>query len=170
MLNARLAEHYGIPGVEGNEFRKVALPAGSQRGGVLTQASVLKVTRTEPASPVLRGKWVLEKILGQPPAPLPPDVRHRAGTFGRNHHPSATRRSIAPSRRAPRATSISTCRASPWKPRSHRWLPTSTARPAGDRRNAAKVAFHTGGRGIYRGPDVELGGETASGHCIPRHR
>ena len=75
MLNERLAEHYGIPGVEGGELRKVKLPPGSHRGGVLTQASVLKVTADGTrTSPVLRGKWVLEKILGKPPAPPPPDI------------------------------------------------------------------------------------------------
>jgi hypothetical protein len=73
-LNARLAKHYGIEGVEGDEFRKVALE-GSERGGILTQASLLTVssypTRT---SPVLRGKYLLENILGAPPPPPPPDV------------------------------------------------------------------------------------------------
>ncbi len=71
-LNERLARHYGIPGVRGEEFRRVSL-GGSQRGGILTQASVLTVssypTRT---SPVLRGKWLLENILGAAPPPPPP--------------------------------------------------------------------------------------------------
>ena len=74
-LNERLAQHYGIPGVAGNEFRRVELPAGSPRGGILSQASVLTVssypTRT---SPVIRGKYVLQNILGTPPPPPPPDV------------------------------------------------------------------------------------------------
>jgi mono/diheme cytochrome c family protein len=73
-LNERLAKHYGIPGVTGREFRRVELD-GSQRSGVLTQASVLTVssypTRT---SPVIRGKWVLENLLDTPPPPPPPDV------------------------------------------------------------------------------------------------
>ena len=73
-LNERLADHYGIPGVEGPEFRRVAL-TGDQRGGVLTHASVLTVssypTRT---SPVIRGKWILENILNAPPPPPPPGV------------------------------------------------------------------------------------------------
>src|SRR5204863_821716 len=68
MLNGRLASHYGIPGVEGWEFRKVPLPADSHRGGVLTMASVLKVTANgTTTSPVTRGAWVLERILGTPP-------------------------------------------------------------------------------------------------------
>jgi hypothetical protein len=75
MLNERLAAHYGIAGVEGNEFRKVKLPPGSHRGGVMTQASVLKVTADGTrTSPVLRGKWVLDRIVGRPPTPPPPDV------------------------------------------------------------------------------------------------
>jgi hypothetical protein len=73
-LNERLAEHYGIPGISGDEFRKVTLSDNS-RGGVLTQASILTIssypTRT---SPVLRGKWILENILGTPPPPPPPNV------------------------------------------------------------------------------------------------
>jgi hypothetical protein len=74
-LNERLARHYGIPGVQGGELRKVPLPAGCRRGGVLTQASLLKVTADGTrTSPVLRGKWVLERILGRPPSPPPPDI------------------------------------------------------------------------------------------------
>ncbi|WP_020471058.1 DUF1592 domain-containing protein [Zavarzinella formosa] len=74
-LNQRLAGHYGIPGVIGGEMRKVKLPADSHRGGVMTQAAVLKVTADGTrTSPVLRGKWVLDRILGQPPAPPPPDI------------------------------------------------------------------------------------------------
>ncbi|MDA1055524.1 MAG: DUF1592 domain-containing protein [Planctomycetota bacterium] len=83
MINSRLAEHYGIPNVEGLEFRKVPLVPGSRRGGVLTMASVLKVTANgTTTSPILRGAWVLERILGTPP-PKPnvdveaiePDIR-----------------------------------------------------------------------------------------------
>ncbi|HEX3149290.1 MAG TPA: DUF1592 domain-containing protein [Gemmataceae bacterium] len=74
-LNQRLAQHYGIADVAGGELRKVTLPATSHRGGVLTQASILKVTADGTrTSPVLRGKWVLDKILGQPPNPPPPDI------------------------------------------------------------------------------------------------
>ncbi len=75
ILNDRLARHYGVPGVAGCEFRRVELPPGSPRGGVLTQASILKVTANgTTTSPVVRGKWVLERILGQPPDPPPPGV------------------------------------------------------------------------------------------------
>ncbi len=73
-LNDRLAAHYGVPGVDGPEFRKVALNT-PERGGILSHASVLTVssypTRT---SPVIRGKYVLQNILGTPPPPPPPDV------------------------------------------------------------------------------------------------
>ncbi len=75
-LNERLARHYGISDVRGNEhFRKFALPEESIRGGVMTHASVLKVTANGTAtSPVIRGVWVLDKILGQPVGPPPPGV------------------------------------------------------------------------------------------------
>jgi mono/diheme cytochrome c family protein len=75
MLNGRLARHYGIPGVEGWEFKKVRLPADSHRGGVLTMASVLKVTANgTTTSPVTRGAWVLDRLLGTPPPRPPADV------------------------------------------------------------------------------------------------
>jgi hypothetical protein len=80
-VNARLARHYGLDGVEGDRFRRVSLPAGGgqdalhARGGVLTQAAILTVT-SNPArtSPVKRGKWVLDNILGTPPPDPPPSV------------------------------------------------------------------------------------------------
>jgi len=82
MLNGRLARHYGIPGVDGWEFRKVPLPADSHRGGVLTMAAVLKVTANGTYThPVHRGVWVLERVLGVPRPRAPevegvePDVR-----------------------------------------------------------------------------------------------
>ncbi len=74
-LNGRLANHYGINGVEGQAFRKVILPRDSPRGGLLTQASVLKVTANGTyTSPVLRGAWILDNILGQPTSPPPDNV------------------------------------------------------------------------------------------------
>jgi hypothetical protein len=73
-VNERLAKHYGLQGVSGEKFQKVSL-AGTRRGGVLTMASVLTVTAMPSrTSPVKRGKWILEQILGTPPPPPPPDV------------------------------------------------------------------------------------------------
>ncbi len=75
MLNGRLAKHYGIPGVDGWEFHKTPLPPKSHRGGLLTMASVLKVTANgTTTSPVMRGAWILDRILGTPPAPPPDNV------------------------------------------------------------------------------------------------
>jgi hypothetical protein len=82
-LNDRLAHHYGIPGVEGVAMRRVSLPANTVRGGLMTNASVLKVTANgTTTSPVLRGKWIMERIVGHdmppPPAAVPavePDIR-----------------------------------------------------------------------------------------------
>jgi hypothetical protein len=82
-LNERLAGHYGISDVKGVAMRRVSLPADSPRGGFMTQASVLKVTANgTTTSPVLRGKWIMERIVGftmpPPPAAVPavePDLR-----------------------------------------------------------------------------------------------
>ncbi len=77
-VNERLAKHYGIPGVTGESFQRVSLkgnPATAGRGGILTQASILTLTSNPTrTSPVKRGKWVLENILGTPPPPPPPNV------------------------------------------------------------------------------------------------
>ena len=82
-LNERLAKHYNIPGVTGHALRKTPLPPGSHRGGLMTMASVLKVTANgTTTSPVVRGAWVLSRIMGEPPEPPPagvpaiePDIR-----------------------------------------------------------------------------------------------
>ena len=74
-LNRRLAEHYGMQGVEGQQMRKVTLPADSPRGGLLTQASILKITANgTTTSPVPRGNFVLASLLGKPAPPPPPNV------------------------------------------------------------------------------------------------
>jgi len=74
-LNERLAHHYGIEGIHGSRFRKATLPDPQQRGGLLGHGALLTVTsypgRT---SPVLRGKWLLDNLLGTPPPPPPPNV------------------------------------------------------------------------------------------------
>jgi len=74
-LNERLARHYRVDHVYGSHFRKVTLAAESGRGGLLRHASVLAVTSYPTrTSPVLRGKWILETLLGTPPPPPPPDI------------------------------------------------------------------------------------------------
>jgi hypothetical protein len=74
-LNERLAKHYGIPHVYGSHFRRVALDEDDERGGLLRQGGILMVTSyATRTSPVLRGKWILENILGTPPPPPLPNV------------------------------------------------------------------------------------------------
>ena len=74
-LNERLAKHYGIPNVYGSHFRRIDLPPGSPRGGLLGQGSILAVTSyATRTSPVVRGKWILENLLGTPPPPPPANV------------------------------------------------------------------------------------------------
>ena len=73
-LNERLARHYGIPGIYGDRFRRVAVTDDARRG-ILGHGSLLTVTSyATRTSPVLRGKWILENLLGSPPPPPPPDV------------------------------------------------------------------------------------------------
>jgi mono/diheme cytochrome c family protein len=74
-VNERLARHYGIPNVYGSHFRRVTLDEDSVRGGLLGMGSILTLTSyATRTSPVVRGKWVLENILGAPPPPPPPNV------------------------------------------------------------------------------------------------
>ncbi len=74
-LNERLARHYGIPHVYGSRFRRVLLEEGSRRGGILRHGSILSVTSyATRTSPVIRGKWILENLLGTPPPPPPPNI------------------------------------------------------------------------------------------------
>jgi hypothetical protein len=83
-VNERLARHYAMDGIQGNEFRRVSL--GPQRRGVLTHASILLLTSNPTrTSPVKRGKWILDNILGEAPPPPPDDVPaldENAETFG----------------------------------------------------------------------------------------
>jgi hypothetical protein len=74
-VNERLARHYQLPPVNGSALRRVTLPAGSPLGGLLTQGAVLKITANGTAtSPVLRGAWIMDRIIGEPPPPPPPGV------------------------------------------------------------------------------------------------
>jgi hypothetical protein len=73
-LNERLAKHYGIPGIYGSHFRRVTL-SNEERKGLLGQGSILMVTSySNRTSPTIRGKWLLENLLGTPPPPPPPNV------------------------------------------------------------------------------------------------
>ena len=75
MLNQRLAEHYKVSGVTGSEIRRVTKPPGSPYGGFITQGSVLKVTANgTTTSPVTRGAWLMDRLLGKPVSPPPPDI------------------------------------------------------------------------------------------------
>jgi hypothetical protein len=74
-VNERLAKHYGIPNISGSYFRRITLPEGSPRGGLLGQGSILTLTSyPNRTSPVLRGKYVLENLLASPPPPPPPNI------------------------------------------------------------------------------------------------
>ena len=83
-LNQELAEHYGIQGIRGDHMRRVALD-GTQRGGILAHGSVLAVTSfPNRTSPVVRGKWVLDTLLGTPPPPPPPNVSELSDDIAEN--------------------------------------------------------------------------------------
>ena len=100
-VNERLAKHYGIPNVYGSRFRRVTLDADSERGGLLRQGSILTVTSyATRTSPVLRGKWVLDNLLGVPP---PPPPAGRAGAEGqhRGRQASSVRERLAEHRAQP---------------------------------------------------------------------
>ncbi len=76
MVNERLARHYGLPAVEGAQLRKVPVPEGSPSSGLWTQAAVMKVTANGTnTSPVKRGRWVAERLLGIPIPPPPPNIK-----------------------------------------------------------------------------------------------
>jgi hypothetical protein len=102
-LNETLAKYYGIKDVTGAQMRQVILPPGDPRGGVLTMGSVLAVT-SDPArtSPVKRGKWILENVLGSPSPPPPPDVPALDETLKKfQDHVPTQREALALHRQAP---------------------------------------------------------------------
>jgi hypothetical protein len=102
-LNERLARHYGISGVEGPAMRRVEL-SERRRGGVLTQGTVLTVTSNPTrTSPVKRGRWILEQILGSPPPPPPPGADSLAEPSGRE--PVSLRQRMEEHRRNPECAS-----------------------------------------------------------------
>jgi hypothetical protein len=99
-LNERLARHYGVPGIYGSHFRRVTL-ADPSRGGLLGQGSLLTVTSYPTrTSPVLRGKWLLENILGTPPPPPPPNVPALKDT-GESGKPASVRERMELHRKNP---------------------------------------------------------------------
>jgi hypothetical protein len=100
-VNDQLAAVYGITNVTGAEMRRVELPPGHVRGGVLTMGGVLAVTSNPTrTSPVKRGKWVLENILGSPPAPPPPNVPSLEDTQAKAEIKAATQREVLALHRA----------------------------------------------------------------------
>jgi hypothetical protein len=99
-VNERLAKHYGIRNVHGPDFRRVTLPEGSPRGGLLGQGSLLTITSyATRTSPVNRGKWVLENLLNAPPPPPPPNVP-ALKTEGGDHGKTVTMRAAMVQHRA----------------------------------------------------------------------
>lgn len=164
MLNERLAQLYGVPNVSGSHLRKVSLPASARRGGVLTQASVLKVTADGTrTSPVLRGAWVLDRLLGQPPAPPPPNIPPIEPDI---RGATTIRQQLDLHRDRP---ACATCH-------NHIDPPGFALEcfdPIGNYREFYRVTARTpkgqvelpygSGRPVYRGPDVEQGGQTAAG-------
>jgi hypothetical protein len=100
-VNERLARHYGIPGIYGDEFRRVQL-TDEHRRGLLGQASILTVTsRPNRTSPVLRGKWILENVLGTPPPEPPPNVPSLQENNATNHNRVSVRERLAKHRAIP---------------------------------------------------------------------
>lgn len=182
LVNRRLAEHYGIveafdsakphpsttpslpSSVPQSEFRRVNLPAGSHRGGVMTQGSVLKVTADgTTTSPVLRGKWVLEHILGKAPPPPPPDVPAiepdiRGATTIRQQLDK--HRSIAACNSCHQHIDPPGFALESFDPiGGYREFYRASARTQA---GIVQLAGYTG-RAFYRGPDVEKGGVTHDG-------
>ena len=165
VINERLATLYGIPDVEGNAFRKVKLPPGLHRGGVMTQASVLKVTADGTrTSPVLRGKWILDRIIGKPPEPPPPDIPAIEPDI---RGATTIRQQLDKHRHTP---ACATCHTRVDPP----GFALENFDPIGGWRDFYRVTTRTkgtqplplpysGGRGVYRGLDVEQGGETPDG-------
>jgi hypothetical protein len=164
MLNERLGILYGIPVSSGSGFQKTALPPESRRGGVMTQASVLKVTADGTrTSPVLRGAWVLDRILGQPPSPPPPNVP----SIEPDIRGATTIRQQLDKHR--NTVACATCHNHIDPP----GFALESFDPIGNWREFYRVTTRTkeglvnlpygSGRPIYRGPDVEQGGETPGG-------
>jgi hypothetical protein len=101
-VNERLARHYGIPGIYGSRFRRVTLPNTTQRGGLLAQGGLLAATSyPDRTSPVLRGKWLLDNILGMPPPPPPPGVNTNLAENKPGVRPASIRKRLELHRKNP---------------------------------------------------------------------
>jgi mono/diheme cytochrome c family protein len=100
-VNERLARHYQIPNIHGANFRRVTFPPEDQRGGLIGQGSLLMVTAyPNRTSPVLRGKWILDSLLGAPPPQPPPNVPSLKDR-GENGRPASVRERLEQHRRDP---------------------------------------------------------------------
>jgi mono/diheme cytochrome c family protein len=105
-VNERLARHYGIPGVYGSRFRRVTFPNHDQRGGLLAQGALLATTSyPDRTSPVLRGKWLLNNILGLPVPPPPPGVDTNLSEVKPGVRPPSIRERLAQHRQTPSCNS-----------------------------------------------------------------
>lgn len=167
MLNERLGTLYGISGLVGSGFQKTKLPADSHRGGVMTHASVMKVTADGTrTSPVLRGAWVLDRILGKPPSPPPPDIP----TIEPDIRGATTiRQQLDKHRNTP---ACATCHKHIDPP----GFALENFDPIGNWRDFYRVTTRTQagpvhlpygtGRPVYRGLDVEQGGQTPDGRSF----
>ncbi|HEX7652977.1 MAG TPA: DUF1588 domain-containing protein, partial [Verrucomicrobiae bacterium] len=102
-LNERLAQHYSIPDVQGTEMRRVTLPSDSPRGGILTEGTILATTSNPTrTSPVKRGVFILDSILGTPPPPPPPNIPPlEAALSGLTNHVPTLRETLAAHRANP---------------------------------------------------------------------
>lgn len=167
MLNERLATLYRVPDVSGSVLRKVSLPSNIHRGGVMTHASVLKVTADGTrTSPILRGAWILDRILGQPPSPPPPDIPPIEPDI---RGATTIREQLDRHRNTP---ACATCHAHIDPP----GFALENFDPIGNWRDFYRVSSRTpagavdlpygSGRPVYRGPDVEQGGQTPDGQVF----
>ncbi|MEL6106143.1 MAG: DUF1592 domain-containing protein, partial [Planctomycetota bacterium] len=162
--NRRLAEHYRLPNVTGQHFRRIDLPEDSPRGGVLTQASVLKTTANGTVtSPVTRGNFVLTAILGTPPSPPPPSV----GSIEPDIRGKTTIREVLAAHR-----DVESCNA------CHREIdPPGFALECFDPIGRYRTHYRATGAGsgfaaffsqatYHKGPPVDASGETAEGNAF----
>jgi hypothetical protein len=158
-VNRRLATHYGIPDVAGQQFRRVDLPEDSPRGGLLTQAAILKTTANGTVtSPVTRGNFVLTNLLGTPPSPPPPTV----GSIEPDTRGKTTIREILAAHR-----DTETCN------KCHREIdPPGFALESFDPIGGFRTKYRATGGGVFsfftqntyqNGPDVDSSGVTADG-------